>query len=162
MSDPLTNPYAPPAAPSAVDASPRRSRSNYENERRNVPLLAVFCVITFGVYPSLWYLRRARFLDLLAPPRKVGPLPWVSLALILALVVLSGTRATQDAANLVRVGASVVSLVLGFRVAAILRGDFARSLRGIHISAAGVFFFGCLYLQHVMNEAADVPARGSE
>ncbi len=81
MSDPLTNPYAPPAAPSAVAASPRRSRSNYESERRSVPLLAVLCVITFGVYPSIWYLRRARFLDSLAPPKKIGVMPWVSLAL---------------------------------------------------------------------------------
>ena len=127
-----------------------------------MPLLAIFCVITFGVYPSLWYLRRARFLDSLAPPKKVGLLPWVSLALILALVVLSGARATRDAANLVQVGASLVSLVLGFRVAAILRSGFARSRRGIGISGAGVFFFGCLYLQHVMNEAADVPAPGGE
>jgi hypothetical protein len=39
--------------------------------------------------------------------------------------------------------------------------DFARTGRFIGVSGAGVFFFGCLYLQHVMNEAAATPARSA-
>jgi hypothetical protein len=53
---------------------------------------------------------------------------------------------------------TVTNLGLAFRVAAILRSDFARTGRLIRISGVGVFFFGCLYLQRVMNVAADTPA----
>jgi hypothetical protein len=159
MSDPMNNPYAPPAALSAAGDSHGPwglSRSSYGGERRSVALLVFYCLLTFGIYPSVWYLRRAPFLDSLAAQKKVGALPWVSLALILALIALSAAGA-KEGAQLVQVAAGLVSLLLAFRVAAILRSDFTRSGRGIDISTLGVFFFGCLYLQHAMNQAADVP-----
>jgi hypothetical protein len=159
MSDPMINPYAPPAAPPAAGDrhGPRGlSRSSYEGERRNVALLVLYCLLTFGIYPSVWYLRRAPFLDSLAAHKRVGALPWVSLALFVALIALSAAGA-KEGAQLVQVASGLVSLLLAFRVAAILRSDFTRSGRGIDISTLGVFFFGCLYLQHAMNEAADLP-----
>ena len=123
-------------------------------------MLIVFalCVVTFGLYPTFWYLRRARFLDSLSADKKVGLLPWVLLALDAALIVLSAVQA-DGAARVAQLGAGGASLFLGFRVAAILRSDFARTGRLLDLSGAGVFFFGCLYLQHVINEAAEKPAR---
>lgn len=168
VSDPLWNPYAPPAAPPTRVEPPlvrNSSPSNYDGERRSVVILMVLCAVTFGVYPSIWYLRRARFLDSLVPHKKLGPLPWVLLVLIVALLVLrtvwmvSPVGAPEAGAKLLQMGAGLTSLFLAFRVAAILRSDFARSGRPLGISGAGVFFFGCLYLQHILNEAADLPAR---
>ena len=46
-----------------------------------------------------------------------------------------------------------------FRARAILRSDFARTRRQLDVSGAGTLFFGPIYLQHAINEAADTPAR---
>ena len=56
--------------------------------------------------------------------------------------------------------AGILQLFLAFRTAHILRSDIARTGRLIGISGMGVFFFGCLYLQHVMNAAGLRGSRG--
>jgi hypothetical protein len=158
--DPLTNPYAPPAAEIAPAEAPRSSsRSDYTNERRSVLLLILLSVVTFGIYPTVWYVRRARFLDSLASDKKVGVIPWFLVVADVALVAVAIAHAPEGAIKAVQLATGITSLVLAFRVAHILRSDFARSGRLIGVSGAGVFFFGCLYLQHVMNEAAATPAR---
>jgi hypothetical protein len=118
--------------------------------------------VTLLLYPVVWYLQRATFLDSLSADKKVGGLPWVNLAVYLLSLGVAVARAPEGVARLVQIAVGVISLVLAFRVARILRSDFARSGRSIGISGAGVFFFGCLYLQHVMNEAAETPARLAE
>jgi len=156
---PQANPYAPPAA----DADPRPARrgysqSSYAGERRSVLLMILLSVVTFGVYPIVWYLRRAPFLDALPADKKVGVMPWIAVALFGALFVVAAARLAEGVVRFVQLASGIMNLVLAFRVAHILRSDFARSGRTIGVSAAGVFFFGCLYLQHVMNEAAEIPA----
>lgn len=121
-------------------------------------ILALLSVVTLGIYPSVWYLRRTSFLDSLGASKGVGPLPWVSLVLVATTAALSFTGVTEGA-KVAQAASGLVNLLLAFRVAAILRSDFVRSRRYIDVGTLGVFFFGCLYLQHVMNEAAGVPAR---
>src|SRR3974390_1849714 len=90
--DPLTNPYAPPEATPVVPHGVEghgRSRSSYEGERRNGLVAILLCVVTLGVYPTLWYLRRARFIDSLDANKKVGALPWLSLALVFIWFILA-------------------------------------------------------------------------
>jgi hypothetical protein len=67
--------------------------------------------------------------------------------------------ASEEVLRLVQMVPSIAGLILAFRVAGILRSDFARSGRFIEISSLGVFFLNFLYLQHKMNVAADTPAR---
>jgi hypothetical protein len=163
LPDPLTNPYAPPAAPASPrhgDTEPHAPKpSRYEGERRSVLLLLVLSIITLGVYPSLWYVLRTRFLDSLDANKKVGPWPWVNVVLTAMVFVASVARAHEDLVRILQLGGGITSLSLAFRVAGILRSDFARTGRFIGVSSLGVFFFGCVYLQHVINEAADTPAR---
>jgi hypothetical protein len=162
MSDPLSNPYAPPAEPPAEGTrGPSRNgvRSNYAEERRSVAVLVLLCLVTFGFYPSYWYLRRAPFLDSLDADRKLGRLPWVSVAMYAVLLVLSFVHADATVVRLAELGENAASLVLSFRIAGMLRSDFARTGRSIRIATLGVFFFGCLYLQYLVNEAADDPGR---
>ncbi|HEY8091252.1 MAG TPA: DUF4234 domain-containing protein [Polyangiaceae bacterium] len=158
--DPLTNPYAPPKAESSSGRSSKRSR--YEDERRSVPLLIVLCVVTFGIYPAFWYVRRTPFFDRLDSDKRVDGLQWVVLVLTLALLAVAAAQAPlrvpEGALRAVQLAAGIANLVLAFRVARMLRSDFARTGRLIRISSVGVFFFGCLYLQHVINQAADTPA----
>jgi hypothetical protein len=122
-------------------------------------LLLLLSVVTFGLYPAIWYLRRAPFLDSLSADKKVGGMPWINLVAYVLSLGVAVARAPEGLARLAQIAVGVINLVLAFRVARILRSDFARSGRFIGISGAGVFFFGSLYLQHVMNEAADTPAR---
>jgi hypothetical protein len=157
------NPYAPPAAD--VEARPARGRysqSSYAGERRSVLLMILLSVVTLGVYPIIWYLRRAPFLDALSADKKVGPMPWIAVGLLGAFFVVAAARLPEGVVRFTQLASGILNLVLAFRVAHILRSDFARSGRIIGVSGAGVFFFGCLYLQHVMNEAAEVPARARE
>ena len=158
--DPLTNPYAPPKAESASGRSTRRSR--YEDERRSVVLVLLLSVVTFGVYPAFWYVRRTPFFDRLDSDKRVDGLQWVTLVLTFALLAVAAAQAPlrvpEGALRAVQLAAGVANLILAFRVAHMLRSDFARTGRLIRISSLWVFFFGCLYLQYIINQAADTPA----
>jgi hypothetical protein len=158
--DPLTNPYAPPKAESASGRSTRRSR--YEDERRSVGVLLLLSVVTFGIYPAIWYVRRTPFFDRLDSDKRVDGLQWVTLVLTVALFAVAIAQAPlqvpEGALRAVQLAAGIANLILAFRVAHMLRSDFARTGRLIRVSSAGVFFFGCLYLQSVINRAADTPA----
>jgi hypothetical protein len=161
MSDPLSNPYAPPAGPSADVtgfAAKTDEASDYQSERRSVLLVLVLCVVSLGLYAPFWYLGRKPFLDSLNASKKVGQLPLISAFLYGATVVVAVLNLDPSERAIQAVG-GLVALFLSFRVAAILRSDFRRTGRVIGVSSVGVFFFGCVYLQQVINEAAAVPAR---
>jgi len=158
--DPLSNPYAPPASPLALAGTQDGSSvSSYEGERRSVVLLILLSVVTLGIYPVVWYVRRAPFLDSLSADKKVGGLPWAAVLLLVVSFAVAFGRAGEGIVRLTQLASGIMNLVLAFRVAHILRSDFARTGRLIGVSGAGVFFFGCLYLQHVINEAASTPGR---
>jgi hypothetical protein len=156
------NPYAPPAATSVAGFDrpdePAASAS-YENERRSVPLLLVLTIVTLGVYPAIWYFRRARFLDSLQSDTKLGAMAWAPLAATGLAVVLSFVGLPPELDRMLSSAAGIVSLITAFRVASILRGDSVRSGRLLRVSGAATFFFGALYLQQKMNEAAGTPGR---
>jgi hypothetical protein len=157
--DPLSNPYAAPASPLAEAGTAGASTSSsYENERRSVVLLIFLSVVTLGIYAVVWYVRRAPFLDSLSADKKVGPLPWALLLLFVVSFAAALGHAPEGIVRLTQLANGILNLVLAFRVAHILRSDFARTGRLIGVSGAGVFFFGCLYLQHVINVAASTPA----
>jgi Domain of unknown function (DUF4234) len=163
--DPLTNPYAPPAASSTERGAEARPRgvSRYDDEQRSVLLLLVLSVVTLGIYPAFWYLRRQPFLDSLDASKKLGGLPIVLVATTFGLFFVSFfvefTHASDGLSRIAQLADGIFNLFVAFRAAAILRSDFARTGRMLHISGAGVFFFGMLYLQHVLNEAAATPPR---
>jgi hypothetical protein len=157
--DPLTNPYAPPAPQAPPETSTvRGARSDYDGERRSVLLMVLLSIVTVGLYPSIWYIRRTPFLDSRRADKRVGILPWCVLLLFATVFVTSAAKAPPPLVNSVQLFSGIMNLVLAFRVAGILRSDFARTGRLVDVSGVGVFFFGCLYLQHVINQAADTPA----
>jgi hypothetical protein len=159
--DPLTNPYAPPASELAEAGDSRRRSRSYEGERRSVLLMILLSIVTLGAYPAFWYLRRTSFFDSLSSDKKLGGLQWAYLAMYVTVFIVALVPAVREMLRVVQLVGGIVNLVVAFRVAHILRSDFARTGRFIGVSGAGVFFFGCLYLQHVMNEAAATPARSA-
>jgi hypothetical protein len=156
--DPFSNPYAPPATeiPSRTAGGDGFS---YANERRSVWLLILLVIVTFTIYSPVWYVRRARFFDSLSADKKVGPLPWIFVVALALNFIAAVAGASDPILRVAQLFSGISSLAVAFRMAHILRSDFARTGRQIGVSGAGVFFFGCLYLQHVLNEAADTPAR---
>lgn len=160
--DPLENPYAPPKTETAVRLGHPESiqlGSTYEAERRSVPLLVFFSVITLGVYPAIWFFRRRRFLDSLDSTDKLGALaggPLVATVIAFGLGLLDLPPEVDRA---VSVGLGSVTIVAAFRVARILRSNFTRTGRFLRVSSAGTFFFNALYLQYKINQAADTLPR---
>jgi hypothetical protein len=166
--DPLQNPYAPPATPAAAPAGAqaRGATRSYRDERRSVLLLFALTVITLGVYPSIWFFRRRHFLASLDSTRKLGPFAAAPLAATCISFTVGAASALVNVPpgfdRLVSVVGGIVTIVTAFRVATILRSDFARTGRFLHISGPGTFFFNAFYLQHKINQAAETPARGPQ
>jgi hypothetical protein len=161
-SDPVHNPYAPPAVHAAVPqggAVERGAYGAYPDERRSVPLLILLTVITLGIYPSVWIVRRRRFLDSLDSTEKLGGLAAAPLVATLVSFVLGFVGLPPEIDRAVSLGLGAVSIITAFRIAKILRSDFARTGRPLKVSGVGTFFFNALYLQYKINQAADTPAR---
>jgi hypothetical protein len=160
--DSLYNPYAPPATQPRARWNEQEGAtlgSPYEHERRSVALLLVLTIVTLGIYPAIWFYRRRRFLDSLHSDQKLGVLASGPLLATFVSIGLSFAVVPAEADRGISVGLGVVSIVAAFRVAAILRSDFARTGRFLRVSGAGTFFFSALYLQHKINQAAATPAR---
>jgi hypothetical protein len=155
--DPLQNPYAPPAAAPQQGPVARDGHASYRDERRSVLLVVGLTVITLGFYPAIWFLRRRAFVDSLDSTVKLGSMAAVPLC---AAVVAFGTGffgLPRDVDRAVDLGLGAASIITAFRVARILRSDFARTGRFLRVSSVATFFFGALYLQHKINQAADTP-----
>ena len=74
------NPYAPPAA---VVADPEPTGL----KRRSVLLMIVLMILTFGLYLSIWFLRRRKALNQLDSPRKLAWWPFLAFAVVIGLAV---------------------------------------------------------------------------
>jgi hypothetical protein len=118
--------------------------------------------VTFGIYPVIWLFRRRRFLDGLDADARLGKaLPSfiaASYALLVALGAWEGATGSRDGEGPIRLVqgmGGIAMLVAVFRVARMLRSDFNRSGRFLTVSGVATFFFGTLYLQYKINEAAD-------
>lgn len=159
--DLLDNPYAPPAAEEATAGQAgrkrRRQRSPYRDERRSVLLLIGFTVVTLGIYSAVWFIRRRHFLDSLEADVKLGRMAMAPLMATAASFVLAFVGLPPELDQALSVGAGVVSVLTAFHVARILRSDFARTGCSVRVSGVATFFFGALYLQYVINRAADAP-----
>jgi Domain of unknown function (DUF4234) len=153
------NPYAPPTAAFAGPVA--EGRGDYENERRAVILCILLSVITVGFYPAIWLIRRRPFLDRLNASRTLGSgLPLFIIGMhVVAILVAIGGKEVAPASRLVSLAAGITTLIANFRVAAILRSDFARTGRFLGVSSVATFFFSIYYLQYKINQAADTPAR---
>ena len=165
MNEAHYNPYAAPAADLLGASDDPLDRSSYHSERRSVWLLILLSVVTLSIYPGVWFWRRRKFLDGLQAGPKLGVLGVAPLmATVLSFLVSFVTTLLNAPPELDRaftLPLGLVSVVEAFRVAAILRSDFARSGRSATLQVSGIatFFFSFLYLQHIINRAADVPAR---
>lgn len=162
-SDP--NPYAPPKTEPALDAldGARAKRLPFASERRSVFVMLLLYLITLGIYPSFWYLRRQPFIDALhvGPTTTLGPtLPKVYLgAQLLYLVGVFGLTMANIKSDLARpmgTAIGVLGIVCAFRVTEGLRAAYARKNIDGGVSKVAAFFFGPLYLQHKINFAAAV------
>jgi hypothetical protein len=167
------NPYAPPAEVESDDVADvdedsewrRAKRNPFEDERRSVALVVALAFVTCGLYSPLWLMRRQRFLDSLRTDQKLGMLPTIVLLMYIGtfgLAFIGGAAQSPEVMNverLVSAGGGVITIIANFRVAAILRSEFARTGRFLSVSNLATFFLGIFYLQYKINQGADVAPR---
>lgn len=152
------DPYAPPRA----DPQPREKRSRrqraFDSERRPVALVLLFTIVSLGLYASIWYIRRTPFVNGLKSDKYLPPaLPWAMLVVeLLVFVAAMAADATGvDVSSPLSLSAGILAIIIRFRIAHMLRSHFARSGMMMGVSGLATFFLGILYLQWVINDAAD-------
>src|SRR5262245_9951710 len=160
-----TNPYAPPKA--AVG-----DLSSTGLKRRSVLLMIVFSIVTFGLYYSIWFLRRRSALNRLDSPRKLRLWPfvvfiaWFVVQFIVGLATASrplGQVIGEGPAllfNLVRLAVAILAWVQSFFTKDILEdhlagpgNDVPNPLFADTVKLSGLmtFLFQIFYLQYVIN-----------
>ncbi len=159
------NPYAPPTEEAAGEEETERRlprRNPFEDERRPVLVCILLAMVTCGLYSGIWLIRRQRFLDSLRADAKLGWRPTVLILLYVATLGVAFIGGATQSPEVIAVdrflslAGGIVTLVTNFRVAAILRSEFARSGRLLSVSSLGTFFLGIFYLQYKINQGADV------
>jgi Domain of unknown function (DUF4234) len=160
----LPNPYAAPRTAFGDPTDPSDEydgTSEYEGERRPVVLCILLTIVTLGFYPAIWLLKRSAFLDRLNASQSLGTaLPTVVIVMnTLGFAAAFAGKEASAISSFLSLGAGVCALVANFRVAAILRSDFARTGRFLSVSSVLTFFLSIYYLQYKINEAAETPAR---
>ena len=159
------NPYAPPKA--AVG-----DLSSTGLKRRSVILMIVFSIFSFGLYYSIWFLRRRAALNRLDSPRKLRLWPfvtyvaWFVVQFVVAFAVAPRTlgQAFGEGAalgfNVVQLAVGILMLVQSFFTKDILEdhlagpGDDVPSplfADTVKLSGVMTFFFQIFYLQYVIN-----------
>jgi nitrate reductase NapE component len=143
-------------------------RQNTGLRRRSVVLMIALSIVTFGLYPAFWFLRRRAALNELDSPRKLQAWPFF---VFLAFVVLR-IVATAAAGPVPRGEVSPIETLFGFGQLAvgilmIVQCFYTKTILEDHLSGSGdsgfgadtsvslsgVFtvFFSIFYLQHVIN-----------
>ena len=156
------NPYAPPRADHddrfAPDTIPDDDYVDFSSQRFSVVLLFVLEVITLGLMTPIWIIMRARFLDELGVPSKVGAAGWILLFVLGGPMALTFAGVLLSERDWIEIGSFVLrfagfaNLLAVFRVRSALNEHLERRGWGPkEISGAGTFFFGALYLQHKIN-----------
>ncbi len=144
-------------------------------EKKSVILLIFLSVITMGIYPYIWYLKRVKeFNNLETPTKAKKGIAIFALALII-LLLLSGiimniyiTISSQKTASsfseipatfliffgtnfLLSILLAVTTLLMAFRYKKILNEALENKETFVKISSLFTFFFQFLYLQYEIN-----------
>jgi hypothetical protein len=145
-------------------ASPQHARTEPDEpvlKKTPVLLVILFTVVTLGIYIPIWFLRRRKALNHLAPEDDSVDRVVFGLAGLYALAFVFGVHSgiteepgqvSTSASQLVPQWLEIISrlfvIVASFRVKTILEGHYPERL-----SAVGTFFLSIFYLQYRINRA---------
>lgn len=135
--------------------------------KMSVPLLLVICVLTCGIYVSIWFFTRRRWLNILTQDQKMGAglpaaaltmqiLSWLFVFLSVAVSMLIGDPGLGQligyAVNFTSFIGGIMILGAAFKVRGIIdwHYNYVREM-GIPVSGLATFLFTVLYLQYVIN-----------
>ncbi len=161
-----SNPYAPPTA---HVADPRLDAHGLK--RRRLWVMAVFVVISLGVYYPIWFLRRRAGLNRLDSPHKlpVWP-PLLNVAVVgvqFVLALVAGSEPVPDVIgpvgsgllSLLQLTVVITMIIHCFRIRDIILdhvtlppGPDGRSAQQVKLSGVMTFFFSIFYLQWAINK----------
>ncbi len=151
-----------PEKTSFVSTPEQPSQSSDALPRVPIPAMVLFFILTLGFYAPAWFLRRRRGLASLSSPRKLDAWPFVVticlMAMHLFLIIGTGGQ-TGLLGGVFQLSIAVLMLIQAFKTKDIIEdhltepegsrvGVLAESAR---LSGLLTFFFGCFYLQYVLN-----------
>ena len=168
-----TNPYAPPKA--AVADQPLTSAI----KRRSVVVMILFTVLTFGLYPTIWFFRRRAALNELNSPRKLQLSPLVIFSTVVAIGIVVNVISVPDSPEnvigtapylifrLVQFGVWIMMVFQCFIIKDILEDHIAGPddptapplfVERVRLSGLATFFFNVFYLQYIINKYIAAPS----
>jgi hypothetical protein len=141
-------------------------------KRRSVILMIVFTIVTFGLYYSIWFLRRRAALNRLDSPRKLGRWPFlIFIAFSVFQFIVAVASAPGPVENTIGTGGSLLLSLAQFAVGILMLVQcfFTKDILEDHLagpednlpnplfvervklSGLMTFFFQIFYLQYVIN-----------
>jgi len=148
--------------------------------RISILVMILLYVVTLGLYPAIWFLRRRAALNALDSPRKLARWPFYSLLGYTMFSACIRLAASPDAGpqvqdqsvvlleQLVRIALGLIMILQAFRVREILEDHLEGSgpddglMRNLaressRLSGLATFFLSVFYLQWVINQRIAAP-----
>jgi len=145
-------------------------RQNTGLRRRSVIVMIALSIVTFGLYPAFWFLRRRTALNQLDSPRKLQAWPFiVFLAFVVLRIVVTtaaGAAPRGEVPPIVllfdfgQLAVGILMIVQCFNTKTILEDHLSGSGDGLlragsdlsaSLSSVFTFLFSIFYLQYVIN-----------
>ncbi|MEK6926488.1 MAG: DUF4234 domain-containing protein [Nanoarchaeota archaeon] len=147
--------------------------TNVLPNQKNIFILILLSIITIGIYPAIWYIKRAPEFHNLGTQTKLSKtLPTIYLTLAILLIVLAiffpFTISGADLSNFytgispiqttiiigfigILAAAKIVGLILAFISRVIMNQALSEKYSKANVSALFTFLFGFLYIQYEIN-----------
>lgn len=147
--------------------------TNLLPEKKNIIVLILLTIITLGIYPSIWYLKRSPEFHNLGTQKKLSKtLPTVYLTLLCLAIILAivfpFTISNSDFNNLYQptaptqttilfgilgllLASKIVGILLAFSSRTIISQALSEKYSKANVSGLFTFLFGFLYIQYEIN-----------
>lgn len=148
-----------PPAPATAEPDLAEAALAFRQARLGLLAFVGLSILTLGVYPSVWVVRRQRLLDGLgAQPMITAKLAWCVALAPWVLTVIELEPHVAKVAVWLNLLSLAVDLVFRYRVLVAINNWRARTDRPFAMTTGGWicwFVFGSLYLQWKLNQEAD-------
>ncbi|MEK6830179.1 MAG: hypothetical protein AABY15_08750, partial [Nanoarchaeota archaeon] len=144
-------------------------------QKKSVALLVLLSIITIGIYPAIWYIKRVTELNNLNTTKKLGKtvpiillileiisiLVFIALLAIIPLLFLIPSLAIILAGTITYVSwgiyilAAILFLIAAFNFRSLINEVLSRKGTNRKISILFTIFFNYLYLQYEINRTID-------
>jgi len=130
--------------------------------KKNILLMILFTLITYGIYQPIWFLKQISAINNLKSKEKLTNTPFIFVIVIygisvLFLLIYNTTQFNIDLIDsLINLTGAIIILVMSFKVRRIMHQYFNVVLKkNIKFSKIYTFLFTIYYLQYKINRILD-------